>query len=290
MDASIPLGFIGLGSIGRHFAHNLAGAWQLTVFDKAGTRIRAPDKSFAAESAAEVFGASDITFLSLPSGPIVLQVLSEVASVSNKPDIVVDLSTIGLHDARGAAAMMQRHGMDYLECPVSGGIAAAKSGTVSLMCAGIHDSYKRCSPMFDVISKNAFYLGEQPGLGQAMKLANNFLSATALAATSEAVCFGLSAGLDMGAMLEVLNVSSGRNGATDDKFPQEVVTGRFDSGFVNELMSKDIKLFREAAAEVDKAGPMGVLVDKIWNDFAMQSPGQDFTKIYLHTKKLLDKA
>lgn len=289
MDASISLGFIGLGNIGRHFAHNLAGAWQLTVFDKAGTRTRAPDESLAAESAAEVFGASDITFLSLPSGPVVLQVLNEVVSVSRTPEIVVDLSTIGLHGAREAAALLQRHGIDYLECPVSGGIAAAKTGTVSLMCAGSYDSYKRCSPMFEIISKNAFYLGEQPGLGQAMKLANNFLAATALAATSEAVCFGLSAGLDMEAMLEVLNASSGRNGATEDKFPQEVVTERFDSGFVNELMSKDIKLFREAAAEVDRAGPMGILVDKIWKDFAAQSPEQDFTKIYLHTKKLLDK-
>ena len=80
-------------------------------------------------------------------------------------------------------------------------------------------------------------------MAQALKLANNFLSATTLAATSEAIAFGLSVGLDMATMLEVLDASSGRSGATSDKFPNHVLTGRYAAGFANSLMAKDVRLY-----------------------------------------------
>ena len=82
-------------------------------------------------------------------------------------------------------------------------------------------------------------------MAQALKLANNFLSATALAATSEAVVFGLSVGLDMATMLEVIDASSGQSAATRDKFPNHVPTGRYGAGFANSLMAKDLRLYLE---------------------------------------------
>ena len=78
-------------------------------------------------------------------------------------------------------------------------------------------------------------------MAQALKLANNFLSATALAATSEAIAFGLSVGLDMGTMIEVIDGSSGQSAATSDKFPNHVLTGRYGAGFANSLMAKDLQ-------------------------------------------------
>ena len=84
-------------------------------------------------------------------------------------------------------------------------------------------------------------------MAQAMKLANNFLSATALAATSEAIAFGTSVGLDMATMLEVLNASSGQSAATSDKFVNHVLTGTYSSGFLNTLMAKDVRLYLDAA-------------------------------------------
>ena len=92
-------------------------------------------------------------------------------------------------------------------------------------------------------------VGDRPGLAQAMKLANNFLSATTLAATSEAIAFGLSEGLEMATMLEVLNGASGRSAATSDKFPNHVLTGRYASGFTNTLMAKDVDLYLRAAED-----------------------------------------
>jgi 3-hydroxyisobutyrate dehydrogenase-like beta-hydroxyacid dehydrogenase len=113
-----------------------------------------------------------------------------------------------------------------------------------------------------------------------MKLANNFLSTTALAATSEAIAFGRSVGLDMGTMLEVLNGSSGRSSATADKFPNHVLNGRYASGFTNVLMSKDVALYRRAAEEVAGPSSIGTVTASVRERFALSEPGADFTRIF----------
>jgi 3-hydroxyisobutyrate dehydrogenase len=117
-------------------------------------------------------------------------------------------------------------------------------------------------------------------MAQALKLANNFLSATALAATSEAIAFGLSVGLDMAKMLEVLSVGSGQNTATNDKFPNQVLTGRYAAGFANTLMSKDVQLYVEEVAE--QGGPVQIanVTAAMWKQFATAEPGADFTRIF----------
>jgi 3-hydroxyisobutyrate dehydrogenase len=130
------------------------------------------------------------------------------------------------------------------------------------------------------LSDRLFHVSEKPGAAQALKLANNFLSATALAATSEAVAFGVAAGLDMGTMLEVLNGSSGRNTATSDKFPGHVVTGRYASGFLNSLMAKDVRLYLSAARDAGVWSEVGTVTASIWEKFAAAEPGVDFTRIF----------
>jgi 3-hydroxyisobutyrate dehydrogenase-like beta-hydroxyacid dehydrogenase len=117
-------------------------------------------------------------------------------------------------------------------------------------------------------------------MAQALKLANNFLSATALAATSEAIAFGLSNGLDMGTMLEVLNTSSGQSAASSDKFVNHVLTGRYASGFTNSLMAKDLQLYLESADELDSPRTLGAVTRALWTQFAAEKPAVDFTRIY----------
>ena len=117
-------------------------------------------------------------------------------------------------------------------------------------------------------------------MAQALKLANNFLSATALAATSEAVAFGQSVGLDMGTMLDVLNASSGQSAATTDKFPNQVLTGRYGSGFANSLMSKDLDLYLGAVEASGGPSVIGQVTASVWERFAAIEPGADFTRIF----------
>jgi hypothetical protein len=101
-----------------------------------------------------------------------------------------------------------------------------------------------------------FFIGERPGMGQTMKLANNLLSATAMAATAEAVVFGVKSGLDPAIMCDVINAGSGRNSASQDKVPKQVLTRKFSQGFTTGLMYKDVRLCLE---EAEGAGvPMSV--------------------------------
>ena len=104
--------------------------------------------------------------------------------------------------------------------------------------------------------------------------------ATALAATSEAIAFGLANGLDMATMLEVLNVSSGRSAATDDKFPNHVLTEQYASGFANSLMAKDLRLYLAAVAQTGGPARVGEVTADVWERFAERSPEADFTRIF----------
>ena len=119
-----------------------------------------------------------------------------------------------------------------------------------------------------------------------MKLVNNLLAATALAATSEAVAFGLDAGLDLETMLDVLNGSSGRNDATVVKFPQQVVTGRYEHGFSNSLMAKDVGLLLDEVDAAGAAGEITTTIVEVWRRFAADHPDIDFTRIFPYLRGL----
>src|SRR5262249_53048721 len=153
---------------------------------------------------------------------------------------VVDTSTVGVRAARDVAALLAHEGIAYVDAPVSGGVAGARARTLAVMYAADDDACAHVEPVLEGLSDRRHRVGDRAGLAQAMKLANNFLSATALAATSEAVAFGVAEGLDMATMLEVLNGASGRSAASSDKFPNHVLTGRYASGFTNSLMAKDV--------------------------------------------------
>ena len=123
-------------------------------------------------------------------------------------------------------------------------------------------------------------VGADPGMGQAMKLLNNFLSATALAATSEAIAFGVAAGLDMATILEVLNASSGQSAASRDKFVDHILPQTYASGFANSLMAKDVALYLQAAEREGTPVTVGTVTGAVWQRFAAEEPGVDFTRIH----------
>ena len=101
-----------------------------------------------------------------------------------------------------------------------------------------------------------------------------------MAATTEATLFGAAHGLEMDTMLAVLNVSSGRNTATGDKFPNRVATGTFDAGFSTALMSKDVALYREQVGRAGTQDSVANVVSRLWCETEAKLPGSDFTEIY----------
>lgn len=278
----MTIGFIGLGKMGGPMAANVAlAAPGLVCFDAAGTQERMPAGAVAAASIADVARRCSTVFISVPDGAATLAVANELGATDGRVvETVIDLSTIGPQAATEAAALLQPAGIDYCDGPVSGGAAGARAATISLMFAGPTSVLDATRSLLESFTGNVFHVGNQAGQGQAMKLANNFLSATALAATSEAVAFGIAHGLDVATMIDVLNVSTGRNSATTDKFPNRIITGSYDAGFSTAHMTKDVGLFVDGAAHVETAAGVATAVTETWQACDRALPGSDFTEIW----------
>ena len=277
-----PLGFIGLGNMGGPMAVNLAAAGHaLVCYDQAA--VAPPPGAEAVASAAEVAARAPIVFLCLPDGPAVMSVVREIVAAEGRVEVVVDNTTAGVADACAAHEALAAAGIAYADAPVSGGTAGAKAGSLTMMVAAPEALYTRVAPFLQPMAKNARRVGSRPGQGMAMKLLNNFLSGMSMAATSEAVAFGIRQGLDMATVIDTLNVSTGRNTATSDKFPNRIATGAFDSGFATRLMAKDLRLYVRCAEESGAPHTLSALLRDVWNALEEDQPGSDFTRIYPFT-------
>lgn len=257
-------GFIGVGRMGAHMARRLIQAgYSLTVFDTAQAAVDhlAGLGAQTAGSAAEVASACETLFLSLPTPDIVETAALGDGGVHEGSAVkhVFDCSTTGPQMARTVAEGLAGKHIEYLDCPVSGGIAGARDGTLAIMVAGRRDIYDRHEAALAHLGK-LFFVGDKPGLGQTMKLANNLLAAAALVLSSEAVVMGVKAGLDPAQMLDVINSGSGRNSATQDKFPRSVLTRSFDFGFATGLSYKDVRLCLQEADHLGVPMPAGAIV------------------------------
>jgi 3-hydroxyisobutyrate dehydrogenase-like beta-hydroxyacid dehydrogenase len=253
-------GFIGLGRMGGAMARRLIKAGHgVVVYDANATAAAAlaEDGAQVAPSAQAVADAARVVFLSLPNPQIVADVVLGAQGIrqGRTLEVCVDLSTSGPDTAVKLAAGLAERNIASLEAPVSGGIKGAREGTLSLMVSGPPATWERVRPLLDVFGR-PFFMGANPGAGQTMKLVNNLLGACAIAITAEGMTLGTKAGLDPVRMIEVLNVSSGRSSATQDKWPRSVLPRTFDFGFASGLCLKDVRLCLAAAESLGV--PLGV--------------------------------
>jgi 3-hydroxyisobutyrate dehydrogenase-like beta-hydroxyacid dehydrogenase len=248
------IGFIGLGHMGGPMARRLLDAGHRLAVCDVNAAALAP---FAGRTEVEVCAspravaeASAVAFASVPTPAVLEEVATGaegVIAASGFRGCLIDLSTTGVTVSRRVAAALAAHGIGFLDAPVSGGIRGAEEGTLAVMVAGEAALYEAHRDLLGIIGKKVFYLGAEPGMGQAMKLVNNILSSMALAASCEALAVAAKAGIDPALAVDVLNAGSGRNSATLGQIPRQVLSGRFDGGFLTKLMLKDVKLFEELA-------------------------------------------
>jgi 3-hydroxyisobutyrate dehydrogenase-like beta-hydroxyacid dehydrogenase len=249
-------GFAGVGRMGSLMVPRLLGAGHVVhVFDVSEDAMAAMEKAGAkrAASVADLANKAHTVFLSLPNPEIVQRAaLGKDGLVEGtKVRRVVDFSTIGPRMAGLVARALAPKDVVYVDAPVSGGLKGAREGTLAVMVACPKAVYEEMEPILKTFGK-PFHLGEVAGQAQTMKLANNLLAAAAIALSSEAMVMGVKAGLNPRVMLDVLNTSTGRNSATQDKFPRAILPGTFDFGFATGLSYKDVKLC------IDEAEAMGV--------------------------------
>ena len=287
MNPRETIGIVGLGNMGYPIAQNLIKAgYAIAGREIDQARWQPTDHLLYVNSLEALIERTSVLLLSLPDGHTVQSIIEQLLNgCANRSITVVDTSPIGAKASQAIEKLAHSSKLRYLDSPVSGGVRGAVAGTLAVMCAGPKNLYNEVLPILECFSATQFLIGPQPGQAQTLKVLNNFLSATALAASCEALHFGQTQGLDLQKMCDVINVSTGMNTATLDKIPHQVVTNRFNAGFSNSLLLKDISLYLEGCDEAGITGDISRTVVQLWDNFVTSSPNDDATGLFRYTGK-----
>lgn len=265
----VKVGFIGTGQMGRPMAERLlAAGFALTVHDRrpeAARPLLAQGARWAETPTGAAAGAERVITM-LPSS-------AEVEAVVLGPDgileqiapgaIVLDMSSADPASTRRLAERVAERGGIMLDAPVSGGVKGAREGRLTIMVGGPLEAFEACRPLLAAMGAKLFHVGG-PGTGHAMKAVNNACSAAGLLITAEAVAVAVKAGVHPARAVEILQAGTGRSHASDYKFPEFVLTGRFDAGFALGLLAKDLDCYTRLAREVGVPSLVGGTVAELY--------------------------
>lgn len=254
-------GYLGVGNMGQPMAHKLIDAGHgLTIYDINETAMQPllERQTKRATSPQDLADRCEIVFVSLPT----LAAFREAALGPNglargsTMKLLVNTCTVGVPFVREIEQAMGAQGVTVVDCPISGGPAGARAGTLSVMVSGNPAAIERVRPLISLWGGTLTVAGDKPGAAQVLKLTNNILFAVSLAATSEAFVMSAKGGLDPEVMVNAINAGSGRNGATQTVIPTVVLDRSFDYGAALHILMKDIDL---AIAQGEELGvPMWV--------------------------------
>jgi 3-hydroxyisobutyrate dehydrogenase len=216
---------------------------------------------------------ADGVILMLPDSAAVASVLEGSGVLCALParTVVVDMGSSEPTETRRLAERAEALGVRFVDAPVSGGVAGAEDGRLTIMVGGRRDDVDEVRPVLEVLGGNVLYVGPS-GAGHAVKALNNLLSAAHLLATSEAMLAAQAFGLDLRSVLDAINSSSGRSGSTESKWPNFVLTERFDSGFALRLMVKDMKIATGLARATGHSTPFADVAVELWEAAASALP------------------
>ncbi len=282
-SASSPatVGFIGLGNMGIPMVTNLVAAgFDVVASDVSPeARARAADAGASAvDTAPEVAAAASTVILMLPNSQIVKSVVDSIVGSLAPGSLIVDMSSSEPLRTRELAEQLATRRIRMIDAPVSGGVGGAVAGKLTIMVGGSSADVASATPVLAAMGR---VVSAGPiGAGHAIKALNNLLSATHLWITAEAMTAGERFGLDPAVMLEVFNSSSGRSGSTENKFPNFVLTERYDSGFGLRLMLKDMRIATELASQVGVPSVLGEDAVALWAEAADElDPAADHTRV-----------
>jgi 3-hydroxyisobutyrate dehydrogenase len=268
------VGVIGIGNMGAPMAANLARAgFSVVLFDIDAARAHSVAGQIGARAAdgLDALGRDAGAIVTmLPTGRDVRSVLLEaengaLAAALAPGSVVVDMSSSDPVGTRELGAALSARELALVDAPVSGGVPRAQEGTLAIMIGGDAADIARAKPMLAAIGNRLFEVGTL-GCGHAMKALNNFLAAIGFAAASEALAVGREFGLDPAIMIDVVNASTGRNFSTESTIKQQVLTGKFASGFSVGLLAKDVSVAADLAEAIGIDAPLGRLVRDLWAD------------------------
>jgi 3-hydroxyisobutyrate dehydrogenase len=283
------VGFVGLGNMGWPMAHNLATAGlPLIVHDADQGRSGrfASEHGCAQAAGPRDFAPASVIVTMLPDDRAVADVILRwdggIASALAPGAVVVDMSSSNPVATRELGQQLAAGAVELIDAPVSGGITRAADGTLSIMIGtDSEEALDRARPVLEVLGGKLFRTGPR-GSGHAMKALNNFLGAAAYAALAEALRIGEFFGLEPTGMLEVINSSTGRSFNSEVVFPQDVVTGRYGTGFALGLLAKDAGIAAALADAAEVDAPACRLVAGRWAEaLAGLGPAADHSEAHM---------
>jgi 2-hydroxy-3-oxopropionate reductase len=267
----------------------MANGYPVIAFDVNAQALKAVVKAgaVAARNVQDVCNQARVVFTSLPSPAVFSEVMLGEGGIHTGSivKVAVDLSTVGPRSTKSAAQSLQAKGIDLVDAPVSGGPTGAQKGTLTVMAAGLQAAQDEVWPMLEVFGK-VFNIGQEAGQAQLLKLLNNMLSSTAFAITAEAFVAGVKGGLDPQLMLDVINISSGRSAASQEKFVRQVLPRTFDFGFPISSICKDISLAVEECEALGVPMWVGSQARQLWK-FALKQDGsgKDMTELVRYLER-----
>ena len=285
----MKIGFIGLGNMGGGMAANLVKAGHhVTAYDLSGEALA---KAGAAgctpvSDADDAVRGAEVIVTMLPAGKHV-QSVYQSAVFANAPSgaLLIDCSTIDVDTARAVAAAAKEKGLDAVDAPVSGGIAAANGGTLTFMVGGSDAGFTKARPVLADMGKAVIHAGEN-GAGQAAKICNNMLLGATMAATCETFMLAQKLGLDLQKFYDISSQASGQSWSMTSYCPvpgvgpQSPADNNYAGGFAAALMLKDMRLALEAAQSSGAQVPMGERAEELYSAFVdADAQGLDFSAI-----------
>lgn len=265
------IGFIGIGIMGFPMASHIAKAgYSLTLYDinrsKAEKLAKTSSLIKVADTPKVVAEESNIVITMLPSGKYVHEVTfgeSGLVEGFEKGDLLLDTSSSESWFTIKAAEILKTKGVDVVDAPVSGAESGAKSAELVFMVGGDKKPVSRVTPLFEIMGKQMFHLGEV-GAGHTMKCINNLITAMTFMATIEGLTIGKRYGLNPDTMTDVLNVSTGMSWISQTHIQQRITNRKFDDPFKLDLMVKDINIAMELAAQEKIPLPLSAVGQQIW--------------------------
>lgn len=283
--------FIGLGAMGKPMASNLSRAHDILLFDvnvDAARALALELGSTATDSLATIPESVDTVVLMVPNSRIVEDLLLGDGGLLKKlpsGSLILDMSSSEPTSTRDLAEVASGLGIDYVDAPVSGGVARATTGELAIMVGATNSAFVRAQPFLTLMGSSIHHVGG-PGSGDAAKALNNLLSATNLAAAAEILTAAKNFGIAPSTMLAVLNSSTGRSQASETKYPNFILTGSFASGFGMDLMLKDLSIARSLTSGAGLPAPITDVAHDIATqsrDFANTPPDHtELVKYYEH--------
>ena len=287
------IAFIGLGNMGGPMAKNLLAAGHtLQIFDLSPDALNdvAAAGATVAGSAVEACKAADVVITMLPAGKHVRQVYigdDGLLDHLSPGTLCLDASTIDSDTARDVGLAVTEQGIEFMDTPVSGGVAAAQAGTLAFMCGGTSAAFDRAKIILEAMgnSEKIFHAGPA-GAGQVAKAANNMLLAVHMIGTCEALAMGAKAGLEPAVLSEIMKASSGNNWSLQvynpwpDVMPGAPAGNNYQPGFIVDLMVKDLGLAEEVAAGTGVDNQLGRLALQLYKAHQAEGHGTlDFSSI-----------